>query len=663
MLYVLRLASILILFLSQFASIPLSLAKDVSLAKDIPQAQDARLAQQRTLYGKVKKSLDRGSTRLFEQHQKQLQGYALFPYLEYSKIAHRLSLSDEPAIDKFLADYPDIWLSARLRRNWLKLLYSKRQWQHYIDYYRESATNTDAACHLNFARYQIGEKQPALDGGLKLWLVGKSQPKACDPLFRLLIAEQRISDDVAWQRYSLAILNHEYRLGRYIERFFTSDKYRKIARNYVSLDRRPARVGEYRLFAAKSPEILAIIEHGIRHLAKQNATLALKHWARYLQSHPFDEDARRRVLPALVKGLHRQGYDIVAAEYLHEQLAIADVSLLEWQLRYSLEKGDWEAVTYLIKSLPEEIRGQQKWRYWQARALILHTTDVNDIDIAKTTFRELSRFRSFYGFLASDWVDNPYRMQHQPTPISTQELAMMEMLPGIQRTRELLFHQQNLNARREWYALSKQFTSREWQTAAYIAQKWRWHGQAILAMAKAEYWDDIDLRFPLVFRREFERHAQQQGLPLPLLFALARQESAFRPNVTSPAGARGLMQLMPATAKEVASKHKIRYRRRNQLFDPNINIHLGSQYYRDVLRRFSGNRILATAAYNAGPHRVKRWLKKSAQTLPFDAWVETIPYKETRQYVQNVLAFAVIYSHHLKRDDPFLSAQERAGLL
>ena len=364
-----------------------------------------------------------------------------------------------------------------------------------------------------------------------------------------------------------------------------------------------------------------------------------------------------------MKGLNSQGYGSVATEYLQDQIAIADVSLLEWQLRYNLEKGDWKAVTRLIESLPDDIGHQQKWRYWQARALLLHTTDVNDIDIAKTTFRELSRFRSFYGFLASDWVDNPYGMQHTPPSISPQEVAIMEQLPAIQRTRELRFHQQDLNARREWYRLSKQFTSREWQIAAQIAQKWHWYGQAILAMAKAEYWDDIDLRFPLVFRQEFERYARQQNLPLPLLFALARQESAFRPRVVSPAGARGLMQLMPATAKEVARKHKIPYRSRGQLFDPNLNIHLGSQYYRDVLKRFGGNRILATAAYNAGPHRVSRWLKKSAQTLPFDAWVETIPFKETRQYVQNVLAFAVIYSHHLKRDDPLLSDQERAGLL
>ncbi|RLA49545.1 MAG: lytic transglycosylase, partial [Gammaproteobacteria bacterium] len=142
-----------------------------------------------------------------------------------------------------------------------------------------------------------------------------------------------------------------------------------------------------------------------------------------------------------------------------------------------------------------------------------------------------------------------------------------------------------------------------------------------------------------------------------------RQESAFRPLVTSPAGARGLMQLMPATAKEVARKHRIPYKNSQQLFDPDLNIRLGSQYYADVLQRFGGNRILTTAAYNAGPHRVSRWRKKSAGKLPFDAWVETIPFKETRQYVQNVLSFAVIYSILLDQDDPLLSAKERGQQL
>ena len=120
------------------------------------------------------------------------------------------------------------------------------------------------------------------------------------------------------------------------------------------------------------------------------------------------------------------------------------------------------------------------------------------------------------------------------------------------------------------------------------------------------------------------------------------------------------MQLMPATANEVARRHGIAYRSVHQLFDPSLNIRLGTRYYRDMLDRFQGNRILATAAYNAGPGRVRQWLDRSAGRLPFDAWIEAIPFTETRNYVQNVLAFSAIYAHRLGSGDPMLSRNEHA---
>ncbi len=661
------------------------------------------LAAQRALYIKVKKLIDRGSTVLFEQHQQQLRDYPLLPYLQYTQLHRNLSLNSQADVDKFLQDYPDALLAKRLHSSWLKLLYQRGQWRQYLKYYdlkytylkhtdlkdtdlkrdKKSSASTKQRCRANFARYQIGEHQPALDGALTLWTVGKSQPKTCDPLFKLLVDQQGITDQQAWQRYTLAILNHKYRLAQYVERFFTSKQQREQAKLFLSIDQKPTRVGDYkRLTANKSPEFLKIIAHAIRHLAKQNAILAQKHWDYYLASQistdvapevatdistdaaadMFDDATKRKVLTALVKGLYRQGHEKQAASYLARYVAYADTALLEWQLRNLLNKTDWQAVIALIAGLPPETGQDQRWRYWQARALLLHSTDPDDINAAKTTLRELSRFRSFYGFLASDWVDNPYSMQHQPLDISSDEINHLAALPGIRRAQELLFHEQYLDARREWYFVGKSFTSRQWQTAAHISRQWQWHGQTILAMTRAEYWDDIDLRFPLVFKKEFESHAKQQGIPLPLIFALARQESAFRPRVKSPAGARGLMQLMPATATQVASQHNIRYRSSAQLANPDLNIRLGSQYYHNMLERFGDNRILATASYNAGPHRVKRWLDKSRGNLPFDAWVEIIPFKETRHYVQSVLAFAVIYSHHLQQDYSILSTEERARL-
>ena len=135
--------------------------------------------------------------------------------------------------------------------------------------------------------------------------------------------------------------------------------------------------------------------------------------------------------------------------------------------------------------------------------------------------------------------------------------------------------------------------------------------------------------------------------------------SALAQDAQSHAGARGLMQLMPATARQTARKNGIRYRGSRDLYEPEVNVSLGSRYYREMLERFDNNRILATAAYNAGPHRVQRWLEETGGQLPFDAWIETIPFRETRNYVQNVLAFSMVYAHHLENNARILSPQEK----
>ena len=626
------------------------------------EKKETRLKAQRQLYQRVKLSLESGSLRQLEQHRATLADYPLFPYLEYSSISRHLSVDNREAVDRFLTNYPDIWMAGILRRNWLDLLYGKGLWRQFIYYYDPENANVQTQCHYYFARYQVGDREEALRGGLRLWTVGKSQPKACDPLFNLLISEQRIDNNIAWERYTLAILDHQYSLARYIERFFTTDSFRELAKKYQSLDRDPNQLGHYDLIPAQTPEVLSVIEHGIRHLAEHNATLALKHWARYQQSHPFDDHARARVLPALVRGLYQQGHPRAATDYLYSQIEIADEGLVEWLLRQHIAKADWPTLTRLIEALPPALKEKERWSYWHARALLLHSTDDAALDEAKTRLRELSGLRSFYGFLASDWVGNPYQMQHTPVAVSEAEINAMAALPTMQRVAELRTLNDELNARREWYNLGQRFDSRQWQTAARIAQRWHWHGEAILAMTRAEYWNDIEIRFPMPYLDKFEQNARVRGLPLPLVLAVARQESAFRDAVVSPAGARGLMQLMPATASDTARKHKIPLQHASELSDPGLNIQLGTLYYQGVLNRFDGNRILASAAYNAGPHRVGRWLKNSGGKLPFDAWVETIPFNETRQYVQNVLAFAIIYAHHLGIEASLLQPAERVSL-
>ena len=262
-------------------------------------------------------------------------------------------------------------------------------------------------------------------------------------------------------------------------------------------------------------------------------------------------------------------------------------------------------------------------------------------------------------FLSCDWLDRGYTMAQSDAKPDEAVIAELAARPALLRVRELLYHGQEFDASREWWRATRNLSETEWLAAGHLAHRWGWHYQAILAMVKASRWDEIDTRFPILHRQPFEAQAGRQGLPVQLMLALARQESAFRPEALSPAGARGLMQLMPATARDVARLHDIPYRSESQLFEPDLNIALGTSYYRDMLDRFQDNRILATAAYNAGPGRVQSWLTASGGRLPFDAWIETIPFTETRNYVQNVLTFSAIYAHRLGTAERILSPRER----
>jgi soluble lytic murein transglycosylase len=162
------------------------------------------------------------------------------------------------------------------------------------------------------------------------------------------------------------------------------------------------------------------------------------------------------------------------------------------------------------------------------------------------------------------------------------------------------------------------------------------------------------------YQDTFERHASARQVPSTELMAIARRESAFFPQARSPVGARGLMQIMPATGKQVASSLGRRHSN-SDLYEVDHNVLLGSAYYRQLLDRFGGNRVFALTAYNAGPHRVDRWKSKAGEEVPVEVWIETIPYRETRNYVKAVLSYNVVFQYMMGDTLSMLTPEERSA--
>jgi len=300
--------------------------------------------------------------------------------------------------------------------------------------------------------------------------------------------------------------------------------------------------------------------------------------------------------------------------------------------------------------MSEQQRNTPEWRYWRAIALIENGHHA----AAETPLRELAAERSYYGFLAADELAQPYAFGHDRLDSDEETLERLASDPALVRARELFLVGLDGRGRSEWDAAIAWFTDAEKAQAAILADRWGWHSRAIATAAGIGHYDDLALRYPLPWQPSFERYAAAARIPANWAYGIARSESLFMRDLRSSAGAIGVMQLMPATGREVARTISLPYSGLDTLTDPENNIRLGTSYLASMMDRYAGNRVLATAAYNAGPRRVDAWLPVQGD-VDARIWIENIPYNETRSYVRRVLAAETIFHWRLTGDTRRLS--------
>ncbi|MBE9561701.1 MAG: lytic transglycosylase domain-containing protein, partial [Proteobacteria bacterium] len=328
-------------------------------------------------------------------------------------------------------------------------------------------------------------------------------------------------------------------------------------------------------------------------------------------------------------------------DYLNEKASITRIKL-------AMRQQNWIALADFITELPEQQQQDLQWRYWLARAL----EKTNKQKKARQIYTELAQERDYYGFLAADRIGTEHKMQHSSIILTQLDIDKLMRNPSIASAYEFYRLSQVygdsflIKARQEWYYAINLLTKSSKATAAALANRWGWHFQAIVTVAKAGHYDDLNIRFPLLFRNEIEIGARKQNIDVAWAYGIIRQESAFQTTARSRAGALGLMQLMPATGRLVAKQIGIKLKNKQNILDINVNISLGTAYLRKLLDKFDGNYMLATAGYNAGPGRSKRWAAKNS-CVPADIWVELIPFKETRKYVSRVMFYTSIFENRL----------------
>lgn len=607
---------------------------------------DPGLYERRMTYRRAAYAARTGRRSDYREGLAELADYALRPYLVFYDARRRASGLSAQRAREVQAELAGTPLQDTFFDHWMESQASNGRWKTYLDNYQPTY-NVVARCHYIRALIISGRREEAYEQVPGLWLSPRSQPDECDPAFQSWINAGRLDQETAWTRLLMALGENEVTLARYLLRFFDRAN-AGAARLTYDAHVRPQLVRSLSRFADNELGRRAL-GHGIVRYAKRDAERALGVWREARESYDFEPNQRRSIQSQVMAeaanaGLVPDDGPIGYTPALTERVA-------EGLIRH----GKWSEAILWITALPPETASQGRWRYWLGRSLI----DSGEGETAgRDHLAQIASWRTFYGLLAAqDLGREPVFL---PRPASNDHAALRGLLavPAVRRMVELFAVGDNSNAVREWQHALKTLPPDRHQILVELTFAMGWVDQAIAGAWDADLRDLVAVRFPTPYLGLYRRSAFEANLPAELLLAISRRESAFNPRARSPAGARGLMQLMPATSRLIADRIRDQRPKTEDLYRPEINIRLGAHHLARLMDRYGRNRALVAAAYNAGEGRVERWLD-DASGMSTPVWIERIPFRETRDYVKNVLFYHYIYRQKVGEPGPVLDVHER----
>lgn len=613
------------------------------------------LAEQRQLFTELERSARADPDGAWRLRAEPLKDYVLWPYVEYAALAARPKSTPAAQVRAFLRLRAGSPLAMRLRRAMLEEWSKQQRWSDVLTL-DHADVGERGDCLVYAAAIAIGRVEVALaQRMLATWLQARDFPPACAPMERWLDAERRITPELVDARVDAAVQAADAVLITRLSARLPAVRAQELARLARALRNPTAELARAAAWPDTAANRLAA-GHGIAVMAKSDSDRAIAKWSELEPVFAWQDAERGAALAGIA--LWR------AASYLPDAaIWLARVpeesrtdQLREWQLREAQSRGDHTGTVAAFAAMTESQRNDPRFRYAEARALELG----GQREAAKVAFTTLAREPVYHGFLAADRAGLDYRLCPIDAPGEIATTRAVASNAGLARAFELRALSRHNEARAEFdFAVrDAEPDLRRAAVAAAIAREWYDRGPFTLTAG-----DDLRyyaLRFPLAERTLLTAQAKARGVDLAWVYSLIRAESAWIADAVSHANAHGLMQLLPGTAQSVARRQQIAYPGVGALTSqPRLNLTLGTHHIADELARFSGRAWLATAAYNAGPAPVKRWLAQRPN-LPTDLWIETIPYKETREYVSRVMAFAVIHDHRLARTATPVSA--RIGL-
>jgi len=572
--------------------------------------------------------------------------YPLKVYLDYWQLKGR-SAGNE-ALLAYADIYPDTPLSERLRQEIARSYGKNENWPGFRQIVGKLAKqDREIQCFDFRARLEQNDAKVAPEAML-LWRTAQDLPSSCAPLFDSLAAQGWLTADDRIERLRLALETGNLRLARELIADLPVEA-RADPTLLIQAQRTPDKALEITPENAAQREIQL---YALGLLARTDADRAATLWE--IKSADASEAVQGYGWGSIAVAAARQHRPDAVTWFQRAGNRLSDNQRL-WQIRAMLRAGRWFDVYQGIAALPPATQNEAVWRYWKARAL----KGLNAVYQANQLFAQLSREIHYYGLLA--YEELPVRLEtrpdeYRPTP---DQVRAVEANAGIARA--LLLRKLNLNADAvaEWEWALRGMSDTELLAAAELARRDEWYDRAIMTAEKTSELHSFDLRYLTPYRDLAEAQASRNGLDPAWVYGLMRQESRFVDYARSGAGAQGLMQIMPATAKWIANQMRLDKRAHARVNDPETNIRFGTFYLKSLLDKLDGSPVLATAGYNAGPGRARRW--QANTTLEGAIYTETIPFTETREYVKKVLANAMYYSRRLGL--PEGSLKERLGTI
>lgn len=582
--------------------------------------------------------------------QMQANNYSLAPYADYWLMLLRLNQSDSLTVKAFLEQYSNLPFADRVRGEWLKGLAKRQEW---TTFYQElpAFKRDDLAvrCYALEGRAIQGEN--VADEGRALWMTTADLPVNCNGLFDRMQKTGALSSQDIWLRFRMALADGKVSLGKLVvQRLPIDDASLKLIDKVYQ---NPQKALDKKLVTTKTRYGRELNLYALDRLARTQPDDAINLWQK-MQT-VFEPEERSYYWGRL--GLHAsRRHDPTALTYFERAKPESlDKEGRAWKARAALRFSNWPALISAINEMPDEQQQEAAWRFWKGRAL----KEQKEIPAANALLVPLSRERSYYGLLAEEELgDVVSEVPSSYRPTDQEVLAVMN-LPGIQRAIELQRYDMRWESRAEWAQATAGLDDKQMIAAAELAARQQWFDLAILTADKTSFTHDYSLRYPTPYRDIVQSFSKEQGLDEAWVYGLTRQESRFMHYAKSGVGASGLMQVMPATAKWIAKRMGLDSYHNGMIHQLETNVQLGTYYMRYTLDMMGGQALMATAAYNAGPGRARRWM--ASQPLEGAIYAETIPFTETRLYVQKVMGNAYFYAQRL--GTKIQSLKQRLGIV